>query len=78
MSIREKRILITTSPFGESDPAALKLLEKEKIRYTVNPFGRRLREKEVAELITPFEVVIAGTEPLTAAVLDQTTGTDSK
>src|SRR5262249_20290417 len=64
-------ILITTSPFGESDPAALKLLEKQQIRHTMNPFGRRLREKEIAELIGPYEVVIAGTEPITAAVLDQ-------
>jgi D-3-phosphoglycerate dehydrogenase len=71
VSVREKRILITTSPFGETDPAALKLLEKEKIRYTVNPFGRRLREQEIADLIPPYEVVIAGTEPITTAVLDR-------
>jgi D-3-phosphoglycerate dehydrogenase len=71
VSVREKRILITTSPFGETDPAALKMLEKDRIRYTVNPFGRRLREKEIADLIPPYEVVIAGTEPITAAVLDR-------
>src|SRR5215468_3276662 len=71
MSSSDKRILITTSPFGESDPAALKLLDQEKISYTVNPFGRRLREQEIADLIPPYEVVIAGTEPITAAVLDQ-------
>jgi D-3-phosphoglycerate dehydrogenase len=71
VSVREKRILITTSPFGETDPAALKLLENDKIRYTVNPFGRRLREQEIADLIPPYEVVIAGTEPITTAVLDR-------
>jgi D-3-phosphoglycerate dehydrogenase len=66
-----KTILITTSPFGENDPAALKLLEEHDIRYTMNPFGRRLREQELADLIGPYEVVIAGTEPITRAVLDR-------
>ena len=66
-----RRILISTSPFGEGDPAALKLLDQEKIAYAVNPFGRRLREQEIADLIPPFQVVIAGTEPITASVLDR-------
>jgi D-3-phosphoglycerate dehydrogenase len=64
------RVLITTSPFGETDPKALRLLEREKISYTMNPFGRRLREEELADLIEPYEVLIAGTEPITEAALD--------
>src|SRR5215831_8945739 len=64
-----KSILISTSPFGQSNPAALKRLEQENIEYKLNPFGRRLREEEIADLIGPYEVVIAGTEPITAAVL---------
>src|SRR5437773_6437539 len=66
-----RRVLITTSPFGDTDPAALRLLDQEKIDYTINPFGRRLREEELAELIGPYEVLIAGTEPITAATLDR-------
>ena len=66
-----RRVLITTSPFGELDPAALRLLEQEQIHYTLNPFGRRLREAEIAEMIGPYEVMIAGTEPLTEAVLNR-------
>src|SRR5437867_10693328 len=66
-----RRVLITTSPFGEPDAQALRLLEQEEIGYTLNPLGRRLREQELAELIGPFEVVIAGTEPITEAVLDR-------
>jgi D-3-phosphoglycerate dehydrogenase / 2-oxoglutarate reductase len=65
-----RSILITTVPFGESDPEPLRLLERENIRYTANPFHRKLREQELAELIGPYEVVIAGTDPVTAAVLD--------
>ncbi len=64
-----KSILITTSPFGHGNPAALKLLEQQNIEYKLNPFGRRLREEEIAGPIGPYEVVIAGTEPITAAVL---------
>src|SRR5262245_7475338 len=64
-----KRVLITTSPFAETDAAALQLLESEGISYTLNPFGRRLREHELAELIGPYEVLIAGTEPITESVL---------
>jgi D-3-phosphoglycerate dehydrogenase / 2-oxoglutarate reductase len=66
-----KHILITTSPFGESDPKALQLLEENGISYTLNPFGRRLKEHELADLIGPYEVVIAGTEPITETVLDR-------
>src|SRR5438552_3392564 len=67
----KKTVLITTSPFGESDPAALQLLEQEQITYALNPFARRLHEAEVAKLIAPYEVMIAGTEPITKAVLDR-------
>src|SRR5262249_44480244 len=63
--------LITTSPFAEADPSALRLLEAEGISYTLNPFGRRLQEQELAELIGPYEVLIAGTEPITESVLDR-------
>ena len=66
-----KPILITTSPFGESDPKALQLLADEGIHYKLNPFGRRLREEEFADLIGPYEVVIAGTEPITPAALER-------
>src|SRR5262245_48779072 len=69
-----KRILITTSPFAETDSTALRLLEDEGIAYTLNPFGRRLREAELAEMIGPYEVIIAGTEPITAATLDRAPG----
>jgi len=63
------RVLITTAPFGDLDPEPLRLLEREKIPFTTNPFGRRLKEEELAELIGGYEVLIAGTEPITEAVL---------
>src|SRR5262245_16865086 len=69
--VMTKEVLITTSPFAEVDRTALRLLDAEGIRFALNPFGRRLREEELADLIGPYETMIAGTEPITAAVLDR-------
>jgi len=66
-----KSVLITTAPFAESDRTALELLDAEGIAYTLNPFGRRLKAEELADLIGPYEVLIAGTEPITEATLDR-------
>jgi D-3-phosphoglycerate dehydrogenase len=67
----KKEVLITTSPFGESDPRALRVLDENGIAYKLNPYGRRLREIELAGLIGDYEVLIAGTEPITDVVLDR-------
>lgn len=65
------RVLITTIPFGEVNRRPLELLEAAGVDYAINPIGRKLREEELAELISDFDVLIAGTEPITAKVLDQ-------
>lgn len=64
-----RRVLITTIPFGEVDRRPLDLLDRAGVDYLVNPVGRKLREHELAELIGDVEVLIAGTEPITAKVL---------
>lgn len=66
-----RRALITTVPFGEVDRRPLDLLEAEGVEYVINPLGRRLRPEELAEMIGDFDVLIAGTEPITAAVMDR-------
>jgi D-3-phosphoglycerate dehydrogenase len=66
-----RRVLITTVPFGEVDRRPLDLLEAEGIDYVINPIGRRLRTEELAEMIGDIDVLIAGTEPITAAVMDR-------
>jgi len=65
------RVLVTTHPFGEIDRDPIELLEKHGIPFTLNPVKRRLREQELAEMIGPYEALIAGTEPITEAVLDR-------
>ena len=65
------RVLVTTFPFGEIDREPVQLLENEKIPFTPNPYRRRLSENELVEIIAPYEVLIAGTEPITERVLEQ-------
>jgi len=64
-----RRVLVTTHPFGEIDRDPIQLLETEGIPFTLNAAKRRLREEELAELIGPYEALIAGTEPITGKVL---------
>ncbi|MBM3778431.1 MAG: lactate dehydrogenase [Acidimicrobiia bacterium] len=62
-------VLITTVPFGDPDPAPRRVLDAGGVVYDLQPFGRRITEEELAALIAPYEVLIAGTEPITARVI---------
>src|SRR5262249_3233258 len=65
------RVLITTIPFADVDRRPLELLERAGIEYVINPIGRKLKEGELADLIGEYTVLIAGTEPITAKVMDR-------
>jgi len=65
------KILVTTVPFGEADPMPLELLKTAGVAFDLNPFGRRFQENELAERIGPYHVLIAGTEPITRAVMER-------
>ena len=45
------------------------MLEAVNADYLVNPIGRKLTEDELAEMVADTEVLIAGTEPITARVM---------
>ena len=64
------RALITTVPFGEVDSASLVLLDEAGIEYVINPIGRRLTEAELVSLVPGFDVLIAGTGPITKRVME--------
>jgi len=64
-------VLITTIPFGEVDRRPLDILERAGIEYVINPIGRKIKESELADLIGEYTVLIAGTEPITAKVMDR-------
>ncbi len=63
------QVLITAFPFGTSE-LSLKLLQAAGLKYQLNPFNRRLTESELVELIPTAEILIAGTEPITAKAMD--------
>jgi D-3-phosphoglycerate dehydrogenase len=64
------RVLITGAPFAELDSDPIRLLQGHGIAFSRNPFGRRLTENELLELIPEHEVLIASTEPITGRVLE--------
>lgn len=63
------RVFISTVPFGDRDATPIRSLTAAGVDYQINPLGRKLKEIELAELIGESEVLIAGTEPVTEAVM---------
>ena len=64
------KTLITTVPFGEINKLPLELLADNQINYVLNPLNRKLTEDELAEMVSEFDTIIAGTEMITKKVLD--------
>ena len=63
-------VLVTTVPFGQIDCHSIELLEQEPLcNYVINPLGRKLKEDELAEMICDYDIIVAGTEPITRKVL---------
>jgi D-3-phosphoglycerate dehydrogenase / 2-oxoglutarate reductase len=67
------KVLITTVPFGDKSRLPLELLENAGIEYVINPLNKKLTEDELTEMITDFDVIIAGTEGITSKVMERAT-----
>lgn len=65
-----KKVFISTTSFAKDDPAPLKLLKDAGLDVSLNPFARKLSEKEISGFLTDIDYLIAGTEPLTRRVLE--------
>jgi len=65
------RILITTVPFGNIDRTPLDLLEKNGIEYVLNPFNTKLTSMQLMELVSGFDIIIAGTEEINSDVFEK-------
>jgi D-3-phosphoglycerate dehydrogenase len=68
-----KTILTTTSSFAKGVPERLTMLTCQGLEVVVNPWGRKLSESELRELLAQYRPVglLAGTEAITRAVLAQ-------
>lgn len=64
-----RKVVISTSSFGEHDKTSVDLLKEARMEIVFNPFGRKLKEEEIKTLLDGAEYLIAGTEPLTREVL---------
>lgn len=67
------KALITTIPFGEKDPLPLDALDDAGIEWQINPLKRKLSESELAELVSGYDCIIAGTETISERVMDNAT-----
>jgi len=63
------KILIATHPFGKTGRNPLDILEKTGWELKFNPFGRRLKEGDIPEIIADVDAIIAGTEPYSVEAL---------
>jgi len=64
-------ILATTSSFAKASSQVLKDLYQKSFNVVVNPYGRKLTEKELKELLNQYRPIglLAGTEHVTDSVL---------
>jgi D-3-phosphoglycerate dehydrogenase len=63
-------IQVTTHPFGASGRRPREVLDTSGWSVRYNPYQRRLKTPEVAELVRDAVAIVAGTEPYTADVID--------
>ena len=63
------KVLITTVPFAEINQKPLELLNQAGIHYKINPLQKKLTEDDLASMISDYDMLIAGTEPITSKVL---------
>jgi len=67
------KVLITTVPFADKNCLPIRLLESANIKYLINPLNKKLTEDELVEMVSDFDVIIAGTESITKKVMDAAT-----
>jgi len=65
------KVFISTVPFAEKNHLPIDLLKALGIEFKVNPLERKLEEEELASLISDYDVLIAGTEPITEKVFSK-------
>ena len=63
------KVLITTVPFGSEDQKPINLLQRKDVDFLINPLGRKLAEEDLLDLAPNFDIIIAGTEPITSRVM---------
>ncbi len=69
--ILKRKILISTSTFGEGDAAPIKTLEEAGFEVVLNPFKRKFTKEESLQILPGIDGLIAGLEVLDEEVLQK-------
>ena len=67
---KNMKILISSASFGKINMEPIKTLEDSGLKPLLNPYGRKLEFSEFVELIRDAVGLIAGTEKITAELLE--------
>ena len=65
------KVLITTVPFGDKNTLPLEMLSGAKVDYVINPLNKKLTENDLIGMVAEYDIIIAGTEPITKNVLEK-------
>lgn len=68
-----KKVLISTTTFGQFSNDPIKLLNSQDYEVIFNKFGRKLTEDEIKHSISDYDAILAGTEIYNKSVLRQAT-----
>ena len=63
------KILISSRSFGKIDSGAVDLLRNNGLEPIFNPYGRKLKENEILDLMNEVIGIIAGTEKITEKII---------
>lgn len=66
-----KKVFISTTTFAKYSTTPLKLFEEKEYDVVLNDKGRKLSEDEIAETVSEFDGILAGTEVYSKRVLDK-------
>jgi len=67
------KVLISSRSFGTTDSGAIELLKERGITPILNPYGKKLSEKEIINLMQDSIGIIAGTEVISEKIINQST-----
>ena len=65
------KIFVSTVPFADVDPRPREALRGAGAELVINPLNRKLTESDLEALIGDYEILIAGTEPISESVLEK-------
>ena len=63
------KVLVSTFPFGQTDPKAAELIMNQGWELEFNPYGRKITLSELKVMLTGVDALIAGTEELNKETL---------